>query len=81
METTIDNNLSQRLRFASEFKKIEKDVTPRDRDIVMIALNLTSRSTVSKYLKGNPRNNDLAAKMLTILKECIADREKAINGN
>ena len=77
MDITKKEKLTQAQRFALEFKKIEEDVTSEDREIIMQELNLSSRSTITKYLKGNPRNNDIAARMLTILKGRIAEREKA----
>lgn len=71
------NKTTQASRFAEALKLIKPDVTPDDRADAMKKFDI-SNATVSRYLEGEVRNNDLAASLITFFKSRIQQREKAV---
>ncbi len=53
------------------------NVTAEDRSLAVTAFDIT-KGTLSKYLNGNPTNNDLAIELIKFLKERIDAREQKI---
>lgn len=76
MQVPITGN-TQNQRLNKALSEIKADVTEKDREAAMDDLNCTS-ATISRYLNGKAKDNDLATNMLTFFKNRIAARDKEI---
>jgi len=69
---------TQKELFAEELIRLRQDVTESDRKEAHSHLNLKSPATLSIYLNGKGKNNDLAAAMITFFKDRIAKRNEVL---
>lgn len=70
--------MTQAETFSDILKKLRRDVTAEDRSIAQKKFEITT-ATLSRYLNGDVRNNDLAALLIVFFKVQIKKRNKAIN--
>ena len=68
---------TQAKRFGKVLMDLKPDVTEDDRKAAIKETGVT-HATIVAYLKGNVRNNDLAASLIGIFRQRISDREKVI---
>lgn len=70
--------ITQADKFSQALKMIKADVTAEDRTMAQEKFEI-SNASVTRYLDGDVRNNDLAADLLTFFKARIAKRDKALS--
>ena len=73
--------ISQREVFSQELQRLKTDVTPQDRKDALTVTGVTNICTISSYLNGDVRNNDVAAKLIKFLRERINERAKVLEEN
>lgn len=72
------SKLCQREAFAAELRNISPDITAKDKASAITCLGIKSKSTISSYLRGEVRDNDTAARLITFFKARIQKRNEVL---